>query len=181
MNEWITENSFGSERGFLFVSMLRTPFLHAGPLAPLLVLLFPTLFSVASPFCIPMFVCGWPDPTLGSDAVKAPCKPSSPAMGLAFGAPYKKASFPHVSGWWRHSDLASCICDLWTLLEPLQPPWGEGSLSACFCGSGAARPASRLTLYLCYAGRWEPEAATVHSVSFVLFSFVLFSFSPIFV
>lgn len=90
---------------------------------------------------------GWLDSTLGRDAERAPCTPPSPAMGLAFGAPYKKASFLCVSRW---ETLRPYFLYLWplALLGPLQPPWGEGALCAGFCRPGVVQP-HRGRLYIC--------------------------------
>lgn len=74
---------------------------------PFLVLLLLIWFSVSSSILHSEFVCGRPEPTLGSDAVRALWTLSSLALHLAFGTPYKKTSFLGVPHSWRCSDLTS--------------------------------------------------------------------------
>lgn len=102
----------------------------------LLVLLLLIQFSVSSSILHSEFVCRRPEPMLESDAVRAPQTLSSLALDLAFSTPYKKNLKKTLLSWClRLLEMFRphfCICDLWALLEPVQPPQGEGILSACF-------------------------------------------------
>ena len=158
MNELHRTASEVNKAFFLFVSMLSTLFLLFLFMPDLCLLCcccyFSPYFLCPATLCIPMFDGAGLLPLW---EMMLPTRLTPQPWAWSLGLPIK--NFSRVSCRWRHSDLTSCICDLWALLGP-HPLWGEGGLSACFCQPGALRPASRHTLHLCvYLPVAKPQAA----------------------